>query len=510
MRRLNARKGEALSASMEKRHQLHPTIYIFTIIILVVVVVTFVALPMGGRVSSGSPSIVFGHYNGGEIAYQQGNFFAQEYDLVKQQTEQSAQNVDTLTLERYEWYEAYTQTIYHTAILQLTQAAGMQISSDKVDKALLSYPAYLDNGKFSEQLYLKTSLADRVRARREVTEQLLSNQFNQDILEGPKSGDAENQFIAGMAGTERSFSMVSFPFSNYPLDELKTYAQANMDRFRKIKVSRILVKTSEADAQAVRKKLVDKTGNFEDLAKTYSKDSYASNGGDMGWQYSYDLETDFANKDSVNNVFALKAGEISAVLKGNFGWMIYRCDAETVKPDVSDQGTIDAVKAYVLKNEKGKVEDYFTGLAGKLTRRSSEIGFAAAAQEAGAQITETDYFPVNLQNVFNFAPVKMAGNATLPSGLAYNEDFFFRAFSLGKDQASAPIVLDDQIVVLKLKDERPLPQDQQKTAQQYATYVANQSLQSDILAQIDNPARLRDNFDNTFEQLYKNSATQSQ
>ena len=63
----------------------------------------------------------------------------------------------------------------------------------------------------------------------------------------------------------------------------------------------------------------------------------------------------------------------------------------------------------------------------------------------------TQAFPVNLSNVFSFAPMKAIPDSATPKNAQFSEDFFFRAFSLGKDQVSAPVVLDDQVLVLKLK-----------------------------------------------------------
>jgi peptidyl-prolyl cis-trans isomerase SurA len=70
-----------------------------------------------------------------------------------------------------------------------------------------------------------------------------------------------------------------------------------------------------------RKKLLDlkakilaKQGNFEDLARQNSQDSYAAKGGDMGWLFPGDTVPELEN--AIN---ALKPGEISDVIKSPFG-----------------------------------------------------------------------------------------------------------------------------------------------------------------------------------------------
>ncbi len=510
-RRLRARKGDSVAESIEKRREMHPLLYGFSVVVLVVVVVTFVALPMAGRMGSGVGSIVFGSYDGHDIVYQPGNYFAQQQNRLSEQVRQQGQNQDVASQVEYIWYQAYQQTIVHTAMLIEAQKAGLQVSEDKVDKALLNYPGYQDNGQFSEELYRKTPTPERVQTRKMTREQLITDQFLSDEFSGLKTADQEKAFIASIAKDERSFDFVSFPFDGFPADQVKKYAEANKAQFKKIKVSRILIKSGEGEAKEIRKKLQDKSSSFEDLAKTYSKDSYAAGGGDMGWRYAYDLQSDFDNKDQVQSVFTLKQGEVSDVLKGTYGWMIYRAESDSVDPDLADQATLDTVKGYVMRYERGKVEDYFMELAGKMARRASESGFTAAAKEAGRAVKKTASFPINLQNVFSLAPVKAVPDSDTPASAAYNQDFFIRGFSLGMDQVSPPIVLDDQIVVLKLTGQRQEPDASQKLMANFADYMASQSLQADLQAELDNPKKLKDNFLTVFNQyVYRPQRSQSQ
>src|SRR5208337_2754704 len=156
----------------------------------------------------------------------------------------------------------------------------------------------------------------------------------------------------GMAKPERSFSFASLPFASYPVEEVRKYGEANKSRFVKIKLSRMLVKSGESQATEIRKKILDKTSTFEELAKTYSKDEFADKGGDMGWRYAYDVEADFDSKDTAQKVLTLKAGEMSDVLKGTFGWLIYRCDSEAAEADFASASVQDDVKNYITTYEK--------------------------------------------------------------------------------------------------------------------------------------------------------------
>jgi len=498
VRRLKAKQPSSVSEVLEKKKTTHPLLYVGSIILLILVVITFVGSPIAQRIGT-TGSIVFGTYDGKDIAYRPGNYFSMQVMNAEALMKSSGQTQDTESLAYSVWYRAYQQTVIQTAIMAAVNASGAMVSTDKIDENIVKLPQYMENGTFSEELWNSESPADQTSTRQLVSDGILRTAYEIDLFTGLMTASAEKQFVASMGKTERSFQFVSFAFSDYPADEVKKYAAANAEKFRKIKVSRIQVKGGESEAKELKKKIEDKSSTFEDLANTYSTDSYATSGGDMGWRYYYDLESDFENKELLKDVFALKAGELSEVIQGTYGWMFFRCTSEAVDADVSDSATLDVVKDYIQRYEKGKVEDYFTEIAGKLSRRAGEIGFAAAAREAGTQVATTGYFPINLQSVFPYDTVKAIPESATPSSAVYNEDFFHRGFSLGKNQASPPIVLDDRIVVLQLLGERQAPEETAKSLENFSESLAYQSLNGpDITGELMNPEKFKDDFFNTF------------
>jgi peptidyl-prolyl cis-trans isomerase C len=94
------------------------------------------------------------------------------------------------------------------------------------------------------------------------------------------------------------------------------------------RASHILVE-SEAEAKSLISKLTTgKKAKFEDLAKKQSKDTTASNGGDLGWMVPANLVPEFANA-----MTKLKNGEITRTpVKTEFGWHVIRLN-ETRKLD---------------------------------------------------------------------------------------------------------------------------------------------------------------------------------
>ncbi|HTO21375.1 MAG TPA: peptidyl-prolyl cis-trans isomerase [Spirochaetia bacterium] len=509
-RRAAQRKGENVSDIIEKRHTMHPMLYGGTIVVLVIVVVAFVLVGPSGPMragSNGQGSLVFGSYNGHDIVYYPGSYFAQQRDAIANQVKNSG-NQDPVAMAQSVWYQAFLATAQHTAILDDADRAGVVVTDDAVDRALLTYPGYLDeNGKFSEARYNAASSSDKATTRKLMRENMIQNIVLSDIGGGIRQGSKETDFVTSMFKSERSFSFVSWPFTSFPNDEVRKYGEANKSRFQKIKLSRILVKSSESEAQQIRRKIADKTSTFEELAKTYSKDAFADKGGDMGWRYAYDLEADFEAKDTAQKVLALKGGELSDVLKGTFGWMIYRCDSEAVDADFANPAVLDDVRKYLTTYEKGKVEDYFSNQAALLQRRAETEGLDGAARQAGLAVATIQPLPINLSNLFSLAPLRAVPDSATPTNAAYSEDFFYRAFSLGKDQVSAPIILDDQVLVLKLKSEQDMPASSAAIMSSWLAYAAGQSLQTDFGSILMNPDKLKDNFISVFSQYVMPSSS---
>ena len=121
----------------------------------------------------------------------------------------------------------------------------------------------------------------------------------------------------------------------------------------------ILVQT-EAEAKDILAKL--KKAKFDVVAKKYSKDGSAKNGGDLGWQTPGNLVPEFSNA-----MVKLKKGEVaSAPVKSQFGWHIIKMDDvrdlkfpdyEQIKPRIAAQMQQAQIRQFLADlRAKAKVE----------------------------------------------------------------------------------------------------------------------------------------------------------
>jgi peptidyl-prolyl cis-trans isomerase D len=499
MRRAPRRHQQKDGNIAEKKRHSQPFLYAFSVVILIVIVVTFVMAPaMSGSGARGR--YIFGYYKGEPIEYIPDNYFSQRKDAIADQLRQSGEQEDMAAQAYQVWRTAFDQTVLHTAILTEAEESDLWISKDRLDKTLIKQGPYTIDGVFSEERYNATPGARRQTYEKLYREQLIHEQYLEDIFQGLRESPQEQQFLGAMVDEQRRFSLVSFPFGEYPEEQIDEYAQENRERFRRIKLSRILIKSSEREASEIRKKLVDRTGSFEELARAHSADVYAEKGGDMGWRYYYDLEADFEDGAPVVTIFQLEETEISPVLESRFGWVIFRCDTPALEPDFDVEETRQVVRDYVMRYEKGIVEDYTLGLAESFTERVGDVGFLGATLEQNYSVGLTDYFPVNYQSYYFLSPVRSALEQINLASAAYSEEFFIRAFSLAPGEVSDPVLLDDQVVVLRLDDIRQAQQRERDLLGDYYTYYAQQSVEQDLQNVLMDPDFIEDNFDATFYQ----------
>jgi len=106
-------------------------------------------------------------------------------------------------------------------------------------------------------------------------------------------------------------------------DELSEYYDKNKETFfesEKVHARHILVETEE-EAKSINQQLKEGIMNFAELAKEKSICPSAVNGGDLGFFARGQMVKEFEDV-----AFSLKPGEISEIVKTEFGYHIIKCE----------------------------------------------------------------------------------------------------------------------------------------------------------------------------------------
>ncbi len=490
-----------------KRGIKNPFIYAGTIILLVIVVIAFVFVPsVGGSLGSGGRGLDFGTYAGKSISYTQGSYFARQVQAVNDALRQQGLSEQNFQFFAYQvWREAFERTVFRTAILDEVVTAGGRVTEARLDAKLAENPAFLEDGKFSARRYRETSMSEKLALRTSLRDDLLSQLYlNEAYALAPSS--KEIAFVKDMAKETRSIEYVAFPLSAYPDTELAAYAAAHADLFRRLKLSRVTITSSEADALKVRKQVESGSLSFEDAAKGHSKDAYADKGGALGTIYYFELAGDLAKKEDADKIAALKKGELSPVVKTASGsFAFFRAEGEAASAELENPSVLSDVRSYVLSNEKGRVEDYVIAKAKEFALAAAS-NFGAVGKAAGLEVKSAGPFPLNYgdlsfsiygQNVPLFKRV----NEATSSELAYastSEKFLSAAFGLAPGSVSEPIVLGESVVVLRVKEAGAALDEDLAPISLYYPYFYQQRSDIELRGLFLKSPKLKDNFTNVF------------
>jgi len=507
-----AEKKISIVKEKEPKRKNNPFVWGGSIVILVILVITFVAGPAVGQFGSGSGRIIFGSYNKKPIEYRPDNYFARQRDIMADRVRENTTN-DPFAMEfqLYQvWRQAFESTALHVAFLDMAERAGLAVSDDRVDREIISNGPYRDaEGNFDESRYLSTSTTMRKANWDFTRESLIQDTVVRDLFSTtPTRGEID--FIKSMGSEEYVIRYAAFPFSLYPAEEIITYAREKENQFREIELSRIAFFSSEEEARGVYNQVKENPLLFEELARNHSQDSYADRGGIMGSYAFHELSSFFTDPEDLNKIFRLEAAEISDLITTDAGWFIYRADSAAVTPDFSVPEVQTRVLDYIQRYERGRIEDFLLAEAMETKAAAEEAGLVQAARGV-AGVHESNRFPLVYGNP-SFSlygsqyplftqPTALDGDNSL-SGSSRNLGFLRSLASLQEaGDLSDPLILDSGVVLVELIERGPSDENAMMSTEFYYAYAVNSWKEGDLTSGILTSDKLKDNFYQVFGNL---------
>jgi peptidyl-prolyl cis-trans isomerase D len=505
-----------------KRGVKNPFIYAGTIIVLIIVVIAFVFVPMGtgsSSITGNGRTIDFGSYAGYPIDYSQGSYMALQVRDLNDRLTQSGYTQENYPLFNYQvWRGAFERTVIRLGAIDAVKKAGCAVTEGWLDVKVAQDASFQENGKFSAQKYHDATLAAKLSVRTDLRDGALYQRYVDDVSSmGPSSKEID--FVKEMAKETRSVQYAAYPLSSYPDSEVAAWGKAHADLFRSLYLSRVTIASSEADAKKLLANIAGKKTTFEEAAKASSKDAYAQKGGAEGAKYYFELSKELPGKDDPAKLAALKAGELSPVLKTSAGaWVFFRADAEPSAADFAQTAVLSSVRDYISKYERGTMEDWTIAKAKELAA-SGGAGFEAAAKKAGLAVKAAGPFPINYgdlvvsiygQSAPLFKAVEPTGSTEL-SGAANSEKFLTAAFSTSPGAVADPFILGENVIVLKVKEAGSAKDDETGAISFYYPYFFQTKASSEVRDLFMNSPALKDDFSNVYFKYFKpTSATGTQ
>lgn len=438
-------------------------ITIGSIIILILSAITFIFVPTMVKTASTGEALVFGKYNGEKIEYKTGTFFTNAVNSYANQYQQMGYE-----LTQWDYYtlfnQAFQTTVINMAFADEVKKSGYKVPEQLVDRNMLRY--FLDtNGNYSAKIFRDTPDSTKIAYRKSVEEELIYDRYFTDVfgdqfsvyyglsdsVYGIKSSSKEADLVKEMNSKTRGFDMVSFSTGDFPKEEAASFGKANTDLFVKYDLSAVTV-SDEATANSIKKQLDSNEVTFADAVANLSAQYYTNGEGKVTNSYAYQLKNMLTSDASVAAITSMKAGDVSDVIQTANGYAIFRCDNAATQPDFNDSGFADVAYNYMTIYEAGIIEDYFNEQASRFSIAAASLGFDEAASVYGVEVQSIDPFSLNYGS--SALVSGLSSSVSVLSSAQSNEDFLKTAFSLKENEISSPIVMDGNIVVLKMTGEK--------------------------------------------------------
>lgn len=225
-------------------------------------------------------------------------------------------------------------------------------------------------------------------------------------------------------------------------DELKQHYGRHLSEYRvedRVRVAHILFKTEgktpeeiatlEKTAQDVLRQV--KSGDdFAELARKYSEDASAAQGGEIGWIVRGQTVKEFETA-----AFAMKPGDVSELIKTTYGFHIVRLFEKQSAHLQGFEEVKERIREQLLKQKLAEAQQ---ALAANLERRlrQNPQDFGAAARELGFEARQTPLFRYN-QAVTDFGT---------------SESFHNLAFQLREGEVGIPITVPKGTAIMQMAE----------------------------------------------------------
>lgn len=428
-----------------------------SIIVLLISAFCFIALPaFTGNSSNQQGYETYGKYGKKAITNEPESIFTDYVNRYVQLYQQYGQQIDQSSYFRI-LNNAFNATVLNYAYKDEVKSSGYVVPKSAVNRQILPY-FYDENGKYSSKLYKQTPDKTKAKIVKSTEDSLTADRFYSDnfgsssemignnSLFGLKVAENELNFVADMDTERRGFSMALFPMGDYPSSEKASFGKAHAEKFNKYDMSVITVE-EKSTASTVVKRIANKELTFEDAVSEYSDKKYSDTQGKLAGAYQYQIENILENKDDFEKVSSTAKDDVSEVIATKSGFSIFKNNGPVEKADFDTEVSQQAVYAYLTTYESTVIEDYFTDKAIAFVADAMKGNFEQACKKHSVKSYTIAPFPLNYGNLSILG--KLDTSVSGLSNADSNENFLKTAFTLKKGEISKPIVLNNNVIVLK-------------------------------------------------------------
>jgi parvulin-like peptidyl-prolyl isomerase len=312
--------------------------------------------------------------------------------------------------------QAYDELVLEVLQRQEAERRGIGVTESEIDEVLQNDPPpYLlapftdEAGNVDYDAYysaLNSPTTDWARVRDQLRTAIPMNKLSQQIAGEALVGEAELRTVFEEQTARMVAEWVGVLFSDIDLgegatasdEEVQAWYDAHLEDFRQDAQARVRVVTSakraseddEAEVLSIlneiRQDVVEGRLSFEEAARTYSEDTSASTGGDLGFFDRNRMTPPFTEA-----AFDLALGDVSEPVKTQFGYHLIECTDERL----DDSGAREQIQArhILLRLHPSQMTlDELRDAVYSARDAAATIGIDTAAEEAGFSVIETPGF----------------------------------------------------------------------------------------------------------------------
>lgn len=386
--------------------------------IIVIVLLFFVAmivlewgLDITGR-STGGEANYAGSVNGQQIPWDSYNrLYNQLYQNESQRSDVEVPDSKLRELEQQAWNQlvhdqllAQEATKHNIVVTEKELYAYLRMQPPQY---LQQVPAFATNGQFDYQKYLQ-AMADPqwasfwAQIEPGVKSEIERLKMQELVVQTVTCSEPEIK-QAFLEKTERvRVGVVNVSQARYqstapqPTEEqAKQYFEQNKDKYKleeRASLNMVLIekKATEEDWTLTGQRLrviydsIKAGADFAEMARTYSQDGSAANGGDVGWYPQGQMVPEFDQRS-----FSMQEGQLSEPFRSQFGWHVILHHG--YRDTVLSPGTPKVHQAHTshillrVEPSQGSLDASFQTLS-DFQLATEKVGFAQAATEAGLKV----------------------------------------------------------------------------------------------------------------------------
>ena len=289
-------------------------------------------------------------------------------------TEVTRSQIDRIVEPRLASFAQNGQTVNEEAQNKLRQNVLNEIMKEQLITMAIS-----SSGIDVTDEQINARLAEIAASQNKTTEEFLQ----QIVEQGIAAGQVEQQLKRGLAFDRLLETETDIKSLVVSEEDAKQYYDSNIDKFivpRQIRASHILFGTGKKDAdgsliQADQQadsqfksnaeqvaKEIKADADFEELVRKHSVCKTKNNGGDLG----YFNQHSGLDKDFLDAAFNMNKGQISEVVKTQFGYHIIKMTDDIPESTISfDRAMPEVVKWLTNQKKQALLNDYIKSLSTK-------------------------------------------------------------------------------------------------------------------------------------------------